>query len=85
MRSHVDRYATTAARQRADRTGRGGLGYEKSLGHDTTLLSAEHSLRAALESIHYITLHVVKENEVREVRVSLKTPRHDVIFVSFEF
>ncbi|XP_077104385.1 neuronal acetylcholine receptor subunit alpha-5 [Siphateles boraxobius] len=67
MRSHVDRYATTAGRQRADRTGRGGLGCEKSLGQDTTLLSAEHSLRAALESIHYITLHVVKENEVREV------------------
>ncbi|RXN15630.1 neuronal acetylcholine receptor subunit alpha-5-like protein [Labeo rohita] len=63
MRSHVDRYATTAARN-----GREGLGYAKSPGHDTTpLLNTEHSLRAALESIRYITLHVVKENEVREV------------------
>uniref|UniRef100_A0A8C2BUR6 Neuronal acetylcholine receptor subunit alpha-5 n=1 Tax=Cyprinus carpio TaxID=7962 RepID=A0A8C2BUR6_CYPCA len=63
MRSHVDRYATTAAR-----SGREGLGYGKSSDQDTTpLLNAEHSLQAALDSIRYITLHVVKENEVREV------------------
>ncbi|XP_042599704.1 neuronal acetylcholine receptor subunit alpha-5-like isoform X3 [Cyprinus carpio] len=63
MRSHVDRYATTAARNGGE-----GLGYGKSSGQDTTpLLNAEHSLRAALESIRYITLHVVKENDVREV------------------
>ncbi|KAK6476663.1 neuronal acetylcholine receptor subunit alpha-5-like [Huso huso] len=36
-----------------------------SKGADTT--SSRNSLQAALDSIHYITLHVVKENEVREV------------------
>lgn len=69
MRSHVDRYASAAGIQREDRTVRGGLGYAKSLGQETTpLLNAEQRLRAALESIRYITLHVVKENEVREVK-----------------
>lgn len=69
MRSHVDRYASAAGIQRADGTVRRGLGYGKSLGQETTpLLNAEHRLRAALESIRYINLHVVKENEVREVK-----------------
>lgn len=68
MRRHVDRYASAAGSLRAESTGRGGMDYEKSLGHKTNpLLNAEHSLQAALESIRYITLHVVKENEVREV------------------
>ncbi|XP_065121164.1 neuronal acetylcholine receptor subunit alpha-5 isoform X2 [Paramisgurnus dabryanus] len=68
MRSHVDRYASAVGSLRAESTEREGLGYGKGLGHETTpLLNAEHSLRAALESIRYITLHVVKENEVREV------------------
>lgn len=83
MRSHVDRYATTAGRQRADRTERGGLDYEKSLGQDTTLPNAEHSLRQALESIRYITLHVVKENEVREVRLLLSHFRPEGIMQFF--
>ncbi|XP_073785207.1 neuronal acetylcholine receptor subunit alpha-5 isoform X1 [Danio rerio] len=61
MRSHVDRYATSAG------TRTGGLGYGKSLSQDTNQLDAEHNLQAALESIRYITRHVVKENEVREV------------------
>lgn len=77
MRSHVDRYATTAARN-----GREGLGYGKSWGQDTTpLLNAELSLRAALESIRYITLHVVKENEVREVRLLLSHFRLNKLWV----
>ncbi|XP_051580609.1 neuronal acetylcholine receptor subunit alpha-5-like isoform X2 [Myxocyprinus asiaticus] len=68
MHSHVDRYATTVGSQKTDRISRAGLGYGKSLGQDNTpLLNAENSLQAALESIHYITHHVVKENEVREV------------------
>ncbi|XP_066557743.1 neuronal acetylcholine receptor subunit alpha-5 [Amia ocellicauda] len=53
MRSHVDRYATP---------GRGGItgpGFEPP--------SSRNNLQAALDSIRYITLHVVKENEVREV------------------
>lgn len=72
MRNHVDRYASAAGIQRADRTRRGVVGYAKSLGEETTpLLKAEHRLQAALESIGYITLHVVKENEVREVKSCL--------------
>lgn len=33
----------------------------------TPLLYTRHNLQAALDSIRYITSHVVKENEVREV------------------
>lgn len=33
----------------------------------TPLLYTRHNLQAALDSIRYITMHVVKENEVREV------------------
>ncbi|MBN3325490.1 ACHA5 protein, partial [Atractosteus spatula] len=53
MRSHVDRYATAAG------------GDVKSPGFETP--SSRYNLQAALDSIRYITLHVVKENEVREV------------------
>lgn len=33
----------------------------------TPLLYTRNNLQAALDSIRYITMHVVKENEVREV------------------
>lgn len=81
MRSHVDRYATPggaraglsgreraglAGRERAGLAGRQGAvgGIMKSTPH----LSPTNNLQAALDSIRYITMHVVKENEVREVR-----------------
>ncbi|XP_029688415.1 neuronal acetylcholine receptor subunit alpha-5 isoform X3 [Takifugu rubripes] len=62
MRSHVDRYATSgAARTR-------GLGMaEGSEPELTPLFYTRQNLKAALDSIRYITMHVVKENEVREV------------------
>lgn len=68
MRSHVDRYATTGGSHRAGATA--ALNCGKGLKQDSSLLlnSAAHHLQAALDSIRYITLHVVKENEVREVR-----------------
>lgn len=68
MRRHVDRYATTEGSHRAG--GTATLNCEKGLKQDDNLLlnSAAHNLQAALDSIRYITLHVVKENEVREVR-----------------
>lgn len=68
MRSHVDRYATTGGSHRAD--GTAALNCGEGLKQDSSLLlnSAAHKLQAALDSIRYITLHVVKENEVREVR-----------------
>ncbi|KAK2853572.1 hypothetical protein Q5P01_006233 [Channa striata] len=65
MRSHVDRYATAAV----SRAG-GAVGFGKtkdSAPEVTPLLYTRHNLQAALESIRYITMHVVKENEVREV------------------
>uniref|UniRef100_A0A668AZA4 Cholinergic receptor, nicotinic, alpha 5 n=1 Tax=Myripristis murdjan TaxID=586833 RepID=A0A668AZA4_9TELE len=56
MRSHVDRYATAGV-TKAGQAGRGG----------SKPLFTRHNLQAALDSIRYITMHVVKENEVREV------------------
>lgn len=64
MRSHVDRYATARVAKAQ------GLGVIKcSTPELTPLLSTKHNLQAALDSIRYITMHVVKENEVREVSV----------------
>uniref|UniRef100_A0A8D3A742 Neuronal acetylcholine receptor subunit alpha-5 n=1 Tax=Scophthalmus maximus TaxID=52904 RepID=A0A8D3A742_SCOMX len=65
MRSHVDRYA--AARV-AGTGGAVGLGMMKDSAPELTpLLYTRRHLQAALKSIRYITMHVVKENEVREV------------------
>lgn len=62
MRSHVDRYATTGASKA------GGVGMMKDSAPELKpLLYTRHNLQAALDSIRYITMHVVKENEVREV------------------
>lgn len=62
MRSHVDRYATPGA------AGVAGLGMMKGSAPElSSLLYTRHNLQAALESVRYITMHVVKENEVREV------------------
>ncbi|XP_068616745.1 neuronal acetylcholine receptor subunit alpha-5 [Brachionichthys hirsutus] len=62
MRSHADRYATAGV------AGVGGLGAMKDPGPELTPpLYTKQSLQAALDSIRYITMHVVKENEVREV------------------
>ncbi|XP_013881003.1 neuronal acetylcholine receptor subunit alpha-5 [Austrofundulus limnaeus] len=65
MRSHVDRYATTGAAgagrpEEARRTQEPGPEFKP-------LLYNQHNLQAALESIRYISMHVVKENQVREV------------------
>uniref|UniRef100_A0A3Q3VJ91 Neuronal acetylcholine receptor subunit alpha-5 n=1 Tax=Mola mola TaxID=94237 RepID=A0A3Q3VJ91_MOLML len=61
MRSHVDRYATAGVART------GGLGMMNGSGPELTpLLYTRHNLKAALDSIRYITMHVVKENEVRE-------------------
>ncbi|XP_062328173.1 neuronal acetylcholine receptor subunit alpha-5 isoform X1 [Osmerus eperlanus] len=68
MRSHVDRYACPGA-------ARGGLIGGRVVGvgvMDTNLdnnhpLTSRNNLQAALDSIRYITMHVVKENQVREV------------------
>ncbi|KAI5624035.1 neuronal acetylcholine receptor subunit alpha-5 isoform X1 [Silurus asotus] len=67
MRSHVDRYATTGGSHRAG--GTAALNCAKGLKEDSSLLlnSAADNLQAALDSIRYITQHVVKENEVRQV------------------
>ncbi|KAL2088268.1 hypothetical protein ACEWY4_015167 [Coilia grayii] len=71
MRSHVDRYANSGAggrQQRGGRLGAGGAGMTGMAQEETTpLLSPRNNLQAALDSIRYITQHVVKENEVREV------------------
>ncbi|KAG5270385.1 hypothetical protein AALO_G00192020 [Alosa alosa] len=68
MRSHVDRYATTTSgQQRAGRMGLGGFTKGLEQEDTTPLLSSRNNLQAALDSIRYITQHVVKENEVREV------------------
>uniref|UniRef100_A0AAQ5YZ19 Cholinergic receptor, nicotinic, alpha 5 n=1 Tax=Amphiprion ocellaris TaxID=80972 RepID=A0AAQ5YZ19_AMPOC len=65
MRSHVDRYATAGA---ARVGGAVGLGRTTDSHPELTpLLYNRRNLQAALESIRYITMHVVKENEVREV------------------
>ncbi|XP_028329390.1 neuronal acetylcholine receptor subunit alpha-5 isoform X2 [Gouania willdenowi] len=65
MRSHVDRYATTGDIWTG---GDAGLTQTKNLAPELTpLLYRKNNLQAALESIRYITMHVVKENEVREV------------------
>nr|XP_043886417.1 neuronal acetylcholine receptor subunit alpha-5 isoform X2 [Solea senegalensis] len=65
MRSHADRYAATGV---AGTGGALGLGMRKdSVPELTPPLYTKHHLQAALDSIRYITMHVVKENEVREV------------------
>ena len=62
MRSHVDRYAAAGVART------GGPGMMNGSGPELTpLLYTRHNLKAALDSIRYITMHVVKENEVREV------------------
>ncbi|XP_040057459.1 neuronal acetylcholine receptor subunit alpha-5 isoform X2 [Gasterosteus aculeatus] len=65
MRSHADRYATAGVARTggAEREGK----MKDSAPELTSLLYTKHNLQAALESIRYITMHVVKENEVREV------------------
>ncbi|XP_069546569.1 neuronal acetylcholine receptor subunit alpha-5 isoform X2 [Brachyistius frenatus] len=63
MRSHVDRYATAGE----GRAGGGMNRMKDSAPELTPLLYTRKNLQAALESIRYITMHVVKENEVREV------------------
>ncbi|CAL8243385.1 unnamed protein product [Lota lota] len=60
MRSHVDRYATEGAAGLDARTN--GRASEA-----TPPLNSRHNLQAALDSIRYIAMHVMKENEVREV------------------
>uniref|UniRef100_A0A3Q2R2B0 Neuronal acetylcholine receptor subunit alpha-5 n=1 Tax=Fundulus heteroclitus TaxID=8078 RepID=A0A3Q2R2B0_FUNHE len=64
MRSHVDRY-TAAGVPEMRRSG--GLGKLRPTPELSPPLYTQHNLRAALESIRYITTHVVKENQVREV------------------
>ncbi|XP_062861231.1 neuronal acetylcholine receptor subunit alpha-5 isoform X2 [Trichomycterus rosablanca] len=59
MRSHVDRYASSGTAEL-----NGGKSSKPGGNH---LLSSAHNLQSALDSIRYITLHVVKENQVREV------------------
>lgn len=66
MRSHVDRYATSGVAGTIETV---GLGLKDSTPERTPLLSTRHNLQAALDSIRYISMHVVKENEVREVSV----------------
>ncbi|KAJ3594090.1 hypothetical protein NHX12_006422 [Muraenolepis orangiensis] len=61
MRSHVDRYATDRAAGQGLDTG--GPRISKA----TPLLNSRNNLQAALDSIRYIAMHVLKENEVREV------------------
>ncbi|XP_056134158.1 neuronal acetylcholine receptor subunit alpha-5 [Lampris incognitus] len=73
MRSHVDRYAS-AGMNRPGQAGQGEvgglLGLQITKGpvpKSSPLFYSQHGLQAALDSIRYITMHVVKENEVREV------------------
>uniref|UniRef100_A0A3P9IGW1 Neuronal acetylcholine receptor subunit alpha-5 n=1 Tax=Oryzias latipes TaxID=8090 RepID=A0A3P9IGW1_ORYLA len=65
MRSHVDRYAT------AGLAGKGKVTVQEKTKDSTPdlthILHTRHNLQTALESIRYITMHVVKENQVREV------------------
>ncbi|XP_005447677.1 neuronal acetylcholine receptor subunit alpha-5 [Oreochromis niloticus] len=65
MRSHVDRYATAGVARAREAVGLEGI--KSSTPELTQLLYTRHNLEAALESIRYITMHVVKENQVREV------------------
>ncbi|KAM3625029.1 uncharacterized protein V6R79_005875 [Siganus canaliculatus] len=66
MRGHVDRYAAAGVARV------GGTGVTKGSAPELTpLLYNKHNLQAALDSIRYITMHVVKENEVREVSMSI--------------
>ncbi|KAI1904318.1 hypothetical protein AGOR_G00004430 [Albula goreensis] len=66
MRSHVDRYAVP--RGSSGGLGGGARGDTRGSSFETTpLLSNRNNLQAALDSIRYITQHVMKENEVREV------------------
>lgn len=63
MRSHADRYATAAV---------AGAQTQSRIKDSpppelTPLLYTRQNLQAALDSIRYITMHVVKENKVREV------------------
>ncbi|XP_028811937.1 neuronal acetylcholine receptor subunit alpha-5-like [Denticeps clupeoides] len=69
MRSHVDRYATSSGKLRPAEAGREDNGHvtKNSKQETNPLLYSRTSLQAALDSIRYIALHVVKENEVREV------------------
>ncbi|XP_041850636.1 neuronal acetylcholine receptor subunit alpha-5 [Melanotaenia boesemani] len=62
MRSHVDRYAPAGVGGAA---GPGSL--KDSASELTPLRYSRHNFKAALESIRYITMHVVKENQAREV------------------
>ncbi|KAM4593426.1 neuronal acetylcholine receptor subunit alpha-5 isoform 1-T1 [Odontesthes bonariensis] len=62
MRSHVDRYVTGAV---GGAVGQGSV--KDSVPELSSLLYTRHNLQAALDSIRYITMHVVKENQVREV------------------
>ncbi|KAF7659641.1 hypothetical protein LDENG_00295210 [Lucifuga dentata] len=67
MRSHVDRYATAGV---AKAGGVAGLNKTKDSEPEMSPRPqpyCRHNLQAALDSIRYITMHVVKENEVREV------------------
>ncbi|XP_029109378.1 neuronal acetylcholine receptor subunit alpha-5 [Scleropages formosus] len=61
MRSHVDRYVVPGE----DRGARGHI--QSAVFETEPLLATRNNLQAALDSIRYITHHVVKENEVREV------------------
>ncbi|XP_005805599.2 neuronal acetylcholine receptor subunit alpha-5 [Xiphophorus maculatus] len=65
MRSHVDRYATARVPESERNIGLGNM--KNPTPELTPLLYTQHNLQAALESIRYITMHVVKENQVREV------------------
>lgn len=63
MRSHADRYAAAGA----DGAQGAGRTRDSPPPELTPLLYTRQNLQAALDSIRYITMHVVKENEVREV------------------
>lgn len=65
MRGHVDRYATTGAARSEEVRRMQEPGPEFK-----PLLYNQHNLQAALESIRYISMHVVKENQVREVKIN---------------
>ncbi|XP_023675511.1 neuronal acetylcholine receptor subunit alpha-5 [Paramormyrops kingsleyae] len=63
MRSHADRYTTPGG----TKGGAGKVGARITRCKTIPLLSSKDGLQAALESIRYITLHVAREDEVREV------------------
>uniref|UniRef100_A0A8C3ANB1 Neuronal acetylcholine receptor subunit alpha-5 n=1 Tax=Cyclopterus lumpus TaxID=8103 RepID=A0A8C3ANB1_CYCLU len=65
MRSHVDRYATAGVARTGGAAGQGKM--KDSAPELTSLLYTRHNLQAALDSIRYITMHVVKANELRAV------------------